>query len=359
VRSHPLIAALALSSLAVGQIPLPKNTTSYTSTRARGFFFKAPAPFIVTHVQVPDESANGLQAVALYKLNAAPPAYSSTINATPVFYKDGVSSDQYIPVLPPIQVKKDEVFVALGVTYAQNSNRYTSSYGAAQFSSSILGNAITLQRCGTQDDFVGLQGAVTLWSEVSGSNGRVRVFALSQGEARIFGIGSGTGTPPQMLVSDEKPPMIGSSGEFFVQANASNLAGVLLLSTGKLNSTRAALRQPSSLFAVDRNLPPWPDLDFDAAFGQRANPQGQQSGRGAAHRAGVHGQYGHELRHVRRPAVAHRALTNITGSDTVSPALPTSSWQAAARRAVIVGLSCLHLAGSLHERDRNAGARPA
>jgi hypothetical protein len=146
-----------------------------------------------------------------------------------------VSSDQYIPVLPPIQVKKDEVFVALGVTYAQNSNRYTSSYGAAQFSSSILGNAITLQRCGTQDDFVGLQGAVTLWSEVSGSNGRVRVFALSQGEARIFGIGSGTGTPPQMLVSDEKPPMIGSSGEFFVQANASNLAGVLLLSTGKLN----------------------------------------------------------------------------------------------------------------------------
>lgn len=183
---------------------------------------------------MPDESKLGYQSVAVYKLASAPPAYSGTVAGTPAFFKSKVKSDQYIPVLPPVLVKKGEWVVALGVAHTLTGTTYTSSYGAAKFKSSILGMPITLQRCGTQEDFVGLSGKCKLWSEVAGSNGRVRIFVARQGSARVYDKGTGSGTVPSLAVSDEHPPSIGQTGQLVLKSGtASNLAGVLLLGSGR------------------------------------------------------------------------------------------------------------------------------
>ncbi len=231
------LTALSLVLLAApltSQIAIPKYATKYTSQRARGTFFQAPTNFVITGLQAPDESKLGYQSVAIYKLKAAPPAYSSTVAGTPAFFKSKVPSDQYIPVLPPVVVRKNEWIVVLGVCHTLTGKTYTSSYGASKFKSSVLGFPMTLQRCGTQEDFVGLSGKCKLWSEVNGNNGRVRIFVARQGSARVYGKATGSGTTPSLGVSDERPPSIGKLGEMLLKSGtSSNLGGVLLMSSGR------------------------------------------------------------------------------------------------------------------------------
>lgn len=233
------IAALSFALLAApltAQIAIPRYVTKYTATRARGTFFTAPTSFVITAVQVPDESKLGMQSVAIYKMASAPPAYSGTVAGTPVFFKSKVASSQYIPVIPPIVVQKGEIVVALGVCHTATGTTYTSSYGAAKFASSVMGLPITLQRCGTQEDFVGLGGKCKIWSEVAGSNGRVRIFVARHGSAMMYGAASGKGNLPALEPADENPPSVGKVAEMLLKSGtATNLAGVLLMGSGRVN----------------------------------------------------------------------------------------------------------------------------
>jgi len=234
-----ILAALSIAVLAVpltAQIAIPRYVTKYTSNRARGTFFTAPTSFVITSVQVPDESKLGLQSVAIYKLASAPPAYSATIPGTPVFFKKNVPSSQYIPVIPPIVVKKGEIIAALGVCHGASATTYTSSYGAAKYASSIMGMPITLQRCGTQEDFVTLNGKCLLWSEVTGNNGRVRLFVARHASAMMYGKATGTGTLPSLEPADENPPSVGKTAEMLLKSGtATNLASVLILGSGRVS----------------------------------------------------------------------------------------------------------------------------
>ncbi|MDP6928288.1 MAG: hypothetical protein QF412_01175 [Planctomycetota bacterium] len=51
-----LILAIGAADLAA-QIPMCDFTRTYTANRVRGYYFQCPSDFVVTHLQVPDESA--------------------------------------------------------------------------------------------------------------------------------------------------------------------------------------------------------------------------------------------------------------------------------------------------------------
>ena len=65
-------ASLSAVSLAA-QIPMSDFVRTYSyASHTRGFFFQAPVNFIVTGLQVPDETNAGVQSVAIYRTSADP-----------------------------------------------------------------------------------------------------------------------------------------------------------------------------------------------------------------------------------------------------------------------------------------------
>ena len=107
------------------QIDAGPFARTFSSTLTRGYYFQVPAKIaamIVTHAVVPDEkrTAGNKQIVAIYRLKAAPPAWSATVAVTPVFYKDGVDPNTPIPVVDqsnnnaPLIYRSGEWFVMVG-----------------------------------------------------------------------------------------------------------------------------------------------------------------------------------------------------------------------------------------------------
>jgi hypothetical protein len=62
-------------TLDVAIIPVPVfGSTSGITASTRGFWFQSPTRFSIISAKVPDEGANGIQNVALFRLAAAPPS---------------------------------------------------------------------------------------------------------------------------------------------------------------------------------------------------------------------------------------------------------------------------------------------
>ena len=90
-----ILAVLSLglaTAVLTAQIPMSKFSSTFSAIASRGYFFQAPTALILTHAQVPDEAKRGKQIIAVYKLSAAPPAYSATVHVTPVAYVDNLDS---------------------------------------------------------------------------------------------------------------------------------------------------------------------------------------------------------------------------------------------------------------------------
>lgn len=221
---------IALLALTIGtadlaaQIPLPSYVRTFTSTMTRGYYFQAPMPFVITHVQVPDETSQGQQFVGIYRLPSAPPPYSATIPATPIFYKGGVKSDQIIQVLPPIVFKKDEWVAVLGTCGMNGAGSQGNSYGTAQFAGRILGLPVTLKRCGMQQLLDPTKGVGPMWSEDNGPISRVICWVAGQGATAHYGAGSGT-PPPSLMRLDPNPTSIGFSAGLMAKAGTATNKG--------------------------------------------------------------------------------------------------------------------------------------
>jgi len=182
-----VVAVLLLASVGTAQniMPLPAFSNTYTYTYTRGFYFQAPIDFTIVGMQVPDESKDGRQNVAIYR-HATAPAYIPGVTGNLVFYKGAEPSNVVIPCA--VSFKKGEFVCILGA--CGDSTQLDNSYGSGPFQSNVLGAATSLYRMGMQANFVLTNGAGTIWGTTSGSIGRVHLHVSS---ASI--IGSGTGKP--------------------------------------------------------------------------------------------------------------------------------------------------------------------
>jgi len=233
------IAMLALTIGAAdltAQIPLSSYVRTFTSTMSRGYYFQAPAPFVVTHCQVPDETSQGNQYVAIYKMTQSPPPFSQTIQATPAFYSSGVKSDKIIAVLPPVVFKKDDWVAVIGTCGMSGSGSQGNSYGIAQFVGRVFGMPVTLKRCGMQQTLDPTKGVGPMWSEDNGPISRIVLWVAGQGATAHYG--TGTGAPaPSLMRLDPNPPSIGFTAGLAAKAGtAGNKGGIWVFGSNRVSA---------------------------------------------------------------------------------------------------------------------------
>lgn len=193
MRTVPLIALslLAPALLAQGtQLPIPAFASTFNATTlTRGFCFQAPLPIVIVGLRVPDESAQGVQAVEVTLHPAMPPAYPATTTVTQSFFANNVPSNQVIPCAIPVQANE-----WVGVLGACGSSTMASSYApAGTFQSSIFGLPVTLTRMLTQTNISTTGGNQPISTEAGGSIGRVEVYYVAQGGnfAQVSSFGAG------------------------------------------------------------------------------------------------------------------------------------------------------------------------
>lgn len=147
-------------------IPLPPHSTSF-STNARGFWFTAPAPFVITGLQVPTDASSGPQTIEVVRFHAAPPAYTGSTNGFTSLYR--VVSDTRSGVLPvSIPVAQGDIVGVLGV------RDDVSSEAPAPAAITVAGSPVRLMRLGMQHP-LSTTAARNLWTEAVYGIGRVEV----------------------------------------------------------------------------------------------------------------------------------------------------------------------------------------
>ena len=187
MRTTLLVAALGLASTALAQqIPVPAFGSTFTSTLTRGFWFQAPANFVITGLSVPNEGVQPFQVVEVIDLGTTPPpAYPGTVNGTQLFYDNSSAGGSLIPTAIPC-VSGNYYGILGACTPGVGSSTSYNSYGtpAGVFASSILGIPTTLTRFGTQFG-IGAGGNQACWSEVAGQISRVDVYVAGSGGGTI------------------------------------------------------------------------------------------------------------------------------------------------------------------------------
>jgi len=149
------------------QMPLPVQTSTLPGN-VRGYYFTAPTCFTITGLEVPTDASTGAQSIAVVRLNAIPPNYSSSTNDFTLLYlTQSNSSTGMIPV--SIQVGVGDIIGILGYRGANNS------YATSPYSSTINGFPVTLARLGMQFS-LDTTSPQDLWTEVGGSISRVWMY---------------------------------------------------------------------------------------------------------------------------------------------------------------------------------------
>ena len=187
MRTLALLTVLLLAGMADAQtlIPLPGYSSTFSNaTRTRGFYFQSPVDFTIVGLRVPDEKNHGKQSVAVYKLAAKPPAYPTTASGGLQFVKVAVASSVVIPC--QVSFKKNDWVGVLGA--CGDTTMMHNSYGSAKFSSSVLGQPVTLLRFITQTNLEAQKGNGPYSNEDNGSLSRVEVYVTA---ATLTGSGAG------------------------------------------------------------------------------------------------------------------------------------------------------------------------
>ncbi|MCA8957095.1 MAG: hypothetical protein KDC87_13545 [Planctomycetes bacterium] len=237
MRALTLVCVAALAAWAPAQIPMSKYTSTFSAGATRGYFFQAPTTLVLTHAQVPDEKNFGKQIIAIYKLTSAPPAYSSTINATPVAYVDELPSSTRWQLPVPVTYNTGDWVAVLGAC-GTTTGSVNNSYGAGNFSSEVLGMPITLLRCGSQINIATTKGVLSgtsgMWSEGTASIARVRLtFAGSPTSLAHCTPSNGTAA---LSLSDTNPAIAGKNlGLIIASGGATNTGVALAIGINQVN----------------------------------------------------------------------------------------------------------------------------
>jgi len=266
-----LLAALAVADFACGQtmIPIPAYSSTFSvSGAARGFYFQVPVDFTVVGLRVPDEKKHGKQNVCLFKHTAAPPPFSQVVNLNAVFTKLGEPSASIIPCA--VSYTKGDWFIVIGA--CGDSTIMHNSYGPSGcYNSNVLGQPVSLCRCGTQYNLVSRVPPYPIFSENGGPISRVEVYVAS-----VKLVGSGTGRPGTAIqfalsapADANLPYVMGSSlgnGPIPIDTRQLDLSpdDLLVLSTGGLlpavfQNYAGNLDSTGSANAA-LNIPPFPAL---------------------------------------------------------------------------------------------------
>jgi hypothetical protein len=170
-----LVLSGAAASLADTLMPLPAYGNTFNGN-VRGYYFTAPADFVITGLRVPDETQKGVQSVAVVRFdnNTPPPNFSATTNAfQQLALFVGEPSANILAVNIPVSTGD-----VIGI-YGQCTN--SNSYGtpAGPFLSEIMGLPTTLTRSGMQFQ-LGVAGMHDIWAEPAGQVSRVEMYYVPE-----------------------------------------------------------------------------------------------------------------------------------------------------------------------------------
>ena len=150
-------------------MPLPPHGSVFTGN-VRGYYFTAPADFLITGLRVPTEASTGSQNIEILRFDnqTPPPLFSGTTNAfTSLGYWNNYTGPDTIEVC--IAVTAGDVIGIYGNRADANS------YAGAPYQSMIAGIPTTLTRSGMQLPLSSNQMS-NVFSEAAGSISRVEMF---------------------------------------------------------------------------------------------------------------------------------------------------------------------------------------
>lgn len=171
MKRHLTLLGFLLTLLLQAQTQIPMGLPAQSGTftgNVRGYYFTAPTCFTITGLEVPTDAGTGNQSIAVVRLNALPPLYSTTTNSfTTLFLVQNGSPTGIFPV--NIQVEQGDIIGILGQRATVNS------YGAGNYLTNIDGFPVTISRLGMQFPLT-TTPPQQLWTEASGSISRVTMY---------------------------------------------------------------------------------------------------------------------------------------------------------------------------------------
>ncbi len=148
-------------------LTLPAQASTLSSN-ARGYWFTAPASFVITGVRVPTDANTGNASVAIVKFPVAPPLYSLVTNTFDILYlAQNVVGTGTMNVNIPVY--SGDIIGVLGVRNDVNS------YATSPYTANLGTNTLTLTRLGMQFP-LSTTTPMDLWTENGGSISRVELY---------------------------------------------------------------------------------------------------------------------------------------------------------------------------------------
>ncbi|HEU4420095.1 MAG TPA: PKD domain-containing protein, partial [Planctomycetota bacterium] len=218
-------------NLGIGIIPLPAFGSTFSGQLTRGFWFQSPTRFSVISARVPDETSNGTQNVAIFRLAAAPPVYATTATGGLEFVSLSQPSASPIPCAVSFDAGEFVgVLGACGTTTMQNS--YATPVGP--FASSVLGQSTTLTRFGTQFNINTSGPNQAYWQEPAAAISRV-VLGVTACAAIPYGTGSPSGLGPVApTMRATALPFVGQTAVHSVTQNDALVLQIMVGGFGRL-----------------------------------------------------------------------------------------------------------------------------
>jgi len=216
----------------VNVIPVPAFSSTLASTVAtRGFWFQTPTRFSVITAQVPDETNDGTQNVAIFRLAGAPPVSSAVASGGLEFAALNQPSANNIPCAVSFDAGEYVgVLGACGTTTMQNS--YANVAGSV--ASSVLGQPTTLTRFGTQFNINTTGADHPYWQEPPEQLSRV-VLGVTACAAIPYGTGSPSGLGPAApKMRGTALPFIGQTAVHSVTQNDALVLQMMVGGFGRL-----------------------------------------------------------------------------------------------------------------------------
>ncbi|HZN38753.1 MAG TPA: hypothetical protein VFD82_08110, partial [Planctomycetota bacterium] len=180
MRHAMLLSVLGLAGVAEAQIPLPPFVNTYTANQTRGYWWQMPLsgpPGVISGASVPNEAAQAFQVIEIIDLGLnPPPAYPATTTGTQLYYSNNTPGASLIPLGIPLT--PGNYYGVLGAcTSTVGSPTSFNSYAApGAFTSTILGNPVTLTRFGTQFGIGATGGGGPVWQEAAFQVSRVELY---------------------------------------------------------------------------------------------------------------------------------------------------------------------------------------
>ena len=222
-----------VQNVGVGVIPVPSFGNTFSSASlTRGFWFQSPTRFSITAAQVPDESAHGLQNVAIYRLAAAPPVYAASATGGLEFLSTGLPSGIDIPCA--VSFDAGEYVGVLGACGDSTTMRNSYANVTGGQPSTVLGQPTTITRFLTQTNIINSNGTGAYSTELGGALSRV-VLSVSSCVGIPYGDGTASSQAAAPRLRTTALPFLGQTATLTLENFDSNVIGVMAVGTGRIN----------------------------------------------------------------------------------------------------------------------------